>query len=312
MSELHYFDQILQIQKKIPDLAENGALDKFFHELKTIEHYEFLPEADVIMQSVYERLKHGDVASYEGFYRTTMEMYAGRKNAPRFGEKTPANVRYIGQLLNIFPNAKIIHIIRDPRAVAASALKMPGAFNGVLIHAISWKLDVTQGCRFSTHHHNYLETRYEHLVTDPKRELMRICEFIEESYSEKMLQFHHHAERYIENEPWKNGTKKPVNKHSLEKWRRVLKPGQIGLVERLTCSLFDDLDLYSTQTSSKWLATLQKESIMYILHRLARRIRKNREKENGSPRIYSESRKLNFLLLKEIFSDLYSRNSVKL
>ena len=63
-----------------------------------------------------------------------------------------------------------------------------------------------------------------------------------------MLQFHHHAEQYLENEPWKNGTKQPVNKRSLEKWRRTLQPGQIvggtfRIGEQLSAGAFGDVFL---------------------------------------------------------------------
>ena len=36
---------------------------------------------------------------------------------------TPNNIIYAEQILEIFPNSKFIHIIRDPRAVISSMLK---------------------------------------------------------------------------------------------------------------------------------------------------------------------------------------------
>lgn len=39
-------------------------------------------------------------------------------------DHTPANIRYAWTLLHLFPDAKMIHIIRDGRAVAASILPL--------------------------------------------------------------------------------------------------------------------------------------------------------------------------------------------
>ena len=38
-------------------------------------------------------------------------------------DKTPANFQYIGIIFSIFPDAKIIHLKRDPRAICWSIYK---------------------------------------------------------------------------------------------------------------------------------------------------------------------------------------------
>ncbi|NNM34750.1 MAG: sulfotransferase [Gemmatimonadetes bacterium] len=43
-------------------------------------------------------------------------------NADLLSEKTPANVLVLGQLLELLPGARLIHVVRDPRATVSSLL----------------------------------------------------------------------------------------------------------------------------------------------------------------------------------------------
>lgn len=55
----------------------------------------------------------------EVFVRHGMDI-CKQENASVWGEKTPRHVFRINEILDIFPDAKVVHMIRDPRAVAAS------------------------------------------------------------------------------------------------------------------------------------------------------------------------------------------------
>lgn len=61
-----------------------------------------------------------------------MNSVATIKNASRWGEKTPNHVFHMKEIANDFPNAKFIHVIRDPRSFLKSykySWRMPNAKN---------------------------------------------------------------------------------------------------------------------------------------------------------------------------------------
>ena len=58
--------------------------------------------------------------SIYAFVSKLLNQYAGSLNKARWAEKTPGNVRHIGRILQHWPDAKVVHIIRDPRDVMAS------------------------------------------------------------------------------------------------------------------------------------------------------------------------------------------------
>jgi hypothetical protein len=95
-------------------------------------------------------------------------------------EKTPNHVRHWREILDLWPEAHFIHIIRDPRSVVASLRAAsrswgPG-WGSSRISTISerWVADVSDGRRISQATGNYQEVRFQDLVADGAEILMRV------------------------------------------------------------------------------------------------------------------------------------------
>jgi hypothetical protein len=109
------------------------------------------------------------------------------------GDKTPAYVKQLGRLHHLFPQAKVLHMVRDPRDVAASRLGFearegkarrltPGGedHRKVVEAAISWWKDaITSANAFAKAHPGLLyEVEYRDLHTDPIGVCTRLFEFL--------------------------------------------------------------------------------------------------------------------------------------
>ena len=120
--------------------------------------------------------------------------------------KFPVDVGHVPELVAWFPDCKIVHITRDPRAMAMSKTNDPsGTAIRVLQHPrLGWlirKLTVwfviAQYRRTSLQHiqfkhlPNYRLFRYEDLLADPEIVVKTLCEFIDVDYTEDLL----HPER---------------------------------------------------------------------------------------------------------------------
>jgi Sulfotransferase family len=232
--EVTFFDQILPLRSKFPDLDTPERIDRLFALLPRLKLYKYLTEVDTIFPEVQQRVKADPAPSYEKLYRFILEAYGAARGARRFGEKTPSNIRHLDALASIFPNCKIIHVIRDPRATVASRTKVPIFSNDVLTHSIKWKLDICCGRAFAQESHIYREIHYEKLVVEPVATLRHVCRFLGEEYDDRMLEYHWSSAKHIKGEPWKYGTQDPVYRSSLETWRRELSEGQIHLIELIT------------------------------------------------------------------------------
>src|SRR5690242_4571314 len=112
--------------------------------------------------------------SYEAFFASLLRFYAQAHGKRRCGEKTPQHALFTETLCEWYPGATIIHLVRDPRDVVASLLRVPWASHNVLGNAHLW-VRCNVAARRSRHRPQYLLVRYEELVAQPELELKRIC-----------------------------------------------------------------------------------------------------------------------------------------
>lgn len=127
-----------------------------------------------------------EATSYRALFTSMLSYYADLQGKPRYGEKTALHALFLETLCEWFPNALILHLLRDPRAAVASLQHAPWASSSVMTNARKW-LKLNQAARRFRERPGYLEVRYEALVTDPVRELRAICSFLGEEYSPSMI-----------------------------------------------------------------------------------------------------------------------------
>jgi hypothetical protein len=159
---------------------------------------------NVDREEFLDRLLESDRTD-RSLFDLVMAFYADGK--PIRGEKTPAHIHYVDILLEWFPNAKIIHMFRDPRAVYVSLRNKPkreglaprrpilrklgviGEIYSCLNVVITWLhiVRLHYQCQ-QLYTNNYYFCRYEDLISDPKTNLERLCDFLKISFSEAMLQ----------------------------------------------------------------------------------------------------------------------------
>jgi hypothetical protein len=137
-------------------------------------------------------------------FRVMLEEYARKQNKPRWGEKTPEHYRHIDRLFEWFPDARVVHMLRDPRAVCASLLTVPWrtqAGTGVrrfepvslrrsrrIYHdAVVWR---DSYLNYHTNWRNDARVRvfwYEDLVQNPAEAAGAVCEFLDEPFDPEMV-----------------------------------------------------------------------------------------------------------------------------
>jgi hypothetical protein len=126
--------------------------------------------------------------------RAFYELYAETHGKERWGDKTPRYVREMKRIGRVLPEARFIHMIRDGRDAAVShrdvTVKEPKSMRR---HAMRWKRRIRRARRHSESLAGYIEVRYEDLVSEPERELRRVCELIELDWDPAMLAYHERA-----------------------------------------------------------------------------------------------------------------------
>ena len=120
----------------------------------------------------------------------TMRAYARRLGKPRWGDQRPGYVQHIDALLRMFPDAQIVHLVRDGRDCVAALKRTPWWRMGVHHAIATWTqaLDAGEAAAQRLPSDAYLEIQYERLTADPEGELRRLCAFLDEEYAPSMAQ----------------------------------------------------------------------------------------------------------------------------
>jgi hypothetical protein len=160
--------------------------------------------------------------------------YAERFGKQRWGDKRPAYLLNMDILLWMFPDAQIIHIIRDGRDCVASMKEQPWHRGGVN-HAISqWRRGMEAGWRASKklRADQYFEVYYEQLVADPENQLRKLCDFIGEEYVPEMAEPSRAAAVAVpQRKKWHALTHGDVTTARIGSWQQRLTEGEIALCE---------------------------------------------------------------------------------
>ncbi len=167
-------------------------------------------------------------------FGTVWQEFARSRGKRRWGEKRPGYWREPKTILRLFPDAQIIHLVRDPRACAASLSRVAWWEGGVPRSAAVWHMSNRDLDRLGRNlpADQYHRLRYEDLFTDQPGELRRLCDFLGEEFDEAMIS-HADAARDIvpARKQWHRLVAGPLDATRVEAWRRDLSPTEIGLVE---------------------------------------------------------------------------------
>ncbi len=152
-----------------------------------------------------------------------------------WGDKTPINSIYSGRILKVFPEAKYIHLIRDPRAVAVSYRE--SKLYPDLESGIRFWMAANKNIFKYRNKVNMINISYEELVVQPEISLRRICKGCNIRFSMQMIEHyskferlgdtlvhahHQNAGKKITSE-FKDKWKEKVSEEDLEKMNALLK-----------------------------------------------------------------------------------------
>ncbi len=122
--------------------------------------------------------------------RTFYRLYAERFGKTRYGDKTPTYCEHIPAIAALLPEGHFIHIIRDGRDVALSLRPLwfaPARDITSLAHY--WQRLVSAGQAGGSKARAYMEIRYEELLLDTRRELEKVCRFLDLPFHTDMLNY---------------------------------------------------------------------------------------------------------------------------
>lgn len=143
-----------------------------------------------VSRSEFNKLLNNKNVTYTSLLKGFMELIANKQKCTHWIDSTPANSFAVDDIIKGFPDAKIIHIIRDGRAVSLSLAKLNWAgvrssnINHKLCNAsLKWQSSISSiKKRTNLNGTNILEVKYEDLVTQPIFCLTKVLTFLDYGY----------------------------------------------------------------------------------------------------------------------------------
>jgi hypothetical protein len=170
-------------------------------------------------------------------YEAVMREKAADHGRVRFGDKTPSHAGALKRIFEDFPDAKVVHIVRDPRAAALSLSKMPWSCGSVYANAVYCELERRQVEPFED---RVFQLRLEDLLASPKETMGRVLEFVEEPWDDRVLDHSRYAPQGdMPPLPWlESATKERSPRAPGADWAK-LTPIEVRLVEHVTKPIMD-------------------------------------------------------------------------
>ncbi len=126
-----------------------------------------------------------------GSFEAVVDDFLTQRMAAAGKDKVAARIRgSYAQALRVWPDARFVHIVRDPRAVALST--KPFEWGGhVYIGIAKWIEEEKEWIKLTETlpADRHMEIRFEELVTDHVRVLTDVCEFMGVDFTEEMYSY---------------------------------------------------------------------------------------------------------------------------
>jgi hypothetical protein len=213
-----------------PDIGPHAFLERMLTDTRLVD---LRLDAVNVLECLGDRpLTPGNV------FDSILRCYAASHDKPLVAEKTPGHLHYLPLLLDWFPDARFVWVIRDGRDAVLSMRRLPWVSLPLWDLCLRWRRNMNELRRFERlYPHRVHRVRYETLLQQPDREVARLCAFLDVPYEP------------LEPEPvangesspvvpdweldWKGRATAPLDPSRIEAWRNEASEREIQLMECL-------------------------------------------------------------------------------
>lgn len=255
--ETHYFDDLRPKvgggQETVLDEAAARRCEDYFLALMHRPYNRGgRPEDSPVSRSELSAAAEAAGGGPDGHFEAFCRMQAASRGKPRWGEKTPRHVFRVADILRVYPEAKFVCMVRDPRAVVSSyrrfgdrkdpargrdvahraalerARDRASRSNDIVVTSLLWRASV-QAALHARRRFGAERVRlqsFEQLVTDPGHAVRALADWLDLEFHPSMLDV-----------PLRNSSFSPkdqragFSKGALARWRRELADGEIALIQ---------------------------------------------------------------------------------
>lgn len=191
--------------RRLVNFLYSGGSEKSSWLRRSSAHWRWITrriDKEVFLQKILESDR-----SERAMFAAMMDLFAERKGKAIKGEKTPAHFQYAETLLDWFPKAKIIHMMRDPRGIFISELRrrqkeaqsfpyrqlkhVPSLMKIYILlqTTLTWAASASSAsANAAKYPGRYTVQRFEDLVRKPEMQVRALCSYLGVPFQKQMLE----------------------------------------------------------------------------------------------------------------------------
>ncbi len=188
LAESQFIPYVLKTFGASPALHDPLRLARFVKWFRSSTFYQTMQKAGYAFDEK-NFVDTTDLNSWPAIFESLLRQFGARPHCPGtiWGDKTPGYLRHLTPLKRLFPAAKFIHMIRDPRDYCLSVRESWGKHP--LRAAHRWQETMRHTRDDAAHlQGDYLEVAYEALVTQPEAVMRDVSAFIGCAYDPRMIE----------------------------------------------------------------------------------------------------------------------------
>jgi hypothetical protein len=232
--ETHFIPFFYRQFARFGDVSERAAFNRFFNEFSRTTFCRRMDAKGIVFDEAewFGRLSGNH---FRDVLMALFACYRARSGTRIVGDKTPDYITQVPLLSRLFPDAKFIHIARDPRDYVLSMRRAWG--KSTLRSTQRWKDQIRKyradalSCGI-----RHMDIRYEELITSPEPTLSALCKFLGIEFNATMLSLSAPSENLGDT----RGMTTVVSDNS-GKWQSQLGRDEIEGIESIAGQLMQEL-----------------------------------------------------------------------
>ena len=220
-------DLASNIREHVGSLNSTGALDRLLDFLYSgIPYGWFWSVVERELDRDALRAEMGKNAlNHKSILQSIMIVHARTRGKAGLGAKFPVHYSMTDKLLTWFPDCRLIHTTRNPKAVYASqAAKYETSDQNLIARnflRFRQFVHINIQTTWTAHWHqrlhmlpNYRLVRYEDIVLEPEKTVSDLCEFLEIPFTQQMLEPNQYGSSF-----GNDRSRRGIETGSVERWR---------------------------------------------------------------------------------------------
>jgi len=225
---------LIPLVEKLP-LHDVLTAEQVEEAIGVVTHHYRWPDLDIETEELAHLARELERPTIRGIADLVYDQLAAREGVARWGDKTPPYVKIAPEIMELYPGAQFLHLVRDGRDVSISMYRKRWRGRWLIENTSEWRESMAAMARNRevVGIDRILEMRYEDLVLDLEGTVRSACDFLGEEFEPAMLAWQETVDEKVPGREMDIHEKlyRPPSPDDAYRWKREMAAPRVFMVE---------------------------------------------------------------------------------